>query len=74
MQTETMPTTPPSQNTSTFGLVVWRRKGLLARLLAWDARYRSRVQLESLPKAVLDDMGMSDADVMVEVRRFFWQV
>ena len=44
-------------------------RGLLARLLRYDARHRTRMDLKALDDAMLRDIGLTRADVDAELRR-----
>lgn len=44
-------------------------RAFLKVLLDIDARYRARVQLESLDDHMLDDMGLTRADVAFEIKQ-----
>jgi len=44
-------------------------RGLLDRVVAFDALYRSRMDLAALDDRMLRDVGLSRADVAAEVRR-----
>lgn len=46
---------------------------LLARLAAWDARYRGRRHLEALDHDALADCGIAAADAAMEARKPFWR-
>lgn len=39
----------------------------------WAARSRDRRQLASLSNRMLDDIGLSRADVIAETEKYFWQ-
>lgn len=43
-------------------------RGILARLVAADARYRQKLALEELDDRMLRDMGLTRADVARELR------
>ena len=45
---------------------------LLARLLLWQTRRRSRIALSRLDARLLRDCGLSERDVRQEVGRPFW--
>lgn len=49
------------------------RKGVLARLMAWDASFRQRGHLARLDDAALRDMGLTARDVQRELRRPVWE-
>ena len=42
-------------------------------LNVWGARSRDRRQLASLSNRMLDDIGLSRAQVITETEKFFWQ-
>lgn len=42
------------------------------RLLVWQRRYRDRQHLASLDARMLDDIGLTEADVEIESRKPFW--
>ena len=44
-------------------------RAFLTVLLDIDARYRARVQLENLDDHMLDDMGLTRADVAFEIKQ-----
>lgn len=44
-------------------------RGLFARLLRYEARHRSRVDLKALDDTMLRDIGLTRADVDAELRR-----
>lgn len=60
----------------TYGLVS-RIENMLAEvsntLNVWAARSRDRRQLASLSNRMLDDIGLSRAQVSAETDKFFWQ-
>lgn len=54
-----------------------RPAGLMVRIArlsgVWYRRYRERRALAALPDHLLKDIGLSDADVWAESRKWFWQ-
>jgi len=54
-----------------WGALVTRAVDLL---MTWDERTRQRRQLRSLGDSMLRDLGLSPADVEVEVTKPFWRV
>lgn len=46
---------------------------ILDRLLAWDARVRSRRQLTELDAHLRRDIGLERAEIDREAGKFFWQ-
>ncbi len=60
------PAAPPS-----FGLPPWARRGM--RVFAgWIERSRQRRQLAVLNDAALKDIGLTRADVRMEIEKPFW--
>ncbi len=51
--------------------------GLLARfgatLKTWQDRYAMRAHLAEMPEHLLQDMGISRGDALIEARKPFWQ-
>lgn len=44
-------------------------RGLVQRLVDFDARYRNRMDMRALDDRMLRDVGLSRADVAAELRR-----
>ncbi len=69
-------TAPRSPLASRIGFAA-RRSGLIAaivdRVIDWQERSRSRVLLGRLDDRMLRDMGISRADVDLEVTKPFWR-
>ncbi len=47
--------------------------GLMDMIRTWDQRYRQRQHLRDLPRSLLDDIGISEAEAMVEAAKPFWK-
>lgn len=48
------------------------RLDIASALCCWWERYVQRVALAELDKRMLDDIGISEADRQIEVRKPFW--
>ena len=46
---------------------------LACQLKIWDQRYRQRLQLRELDPALLQDIGISDAEAEAEAAKPFWK-
>ncbi|WP_020409915.1 DUF1127 domain-containing protein [Hahella ganghwensis] len=46
---------------------------VIAVLSQWKHNYQTRRQLASLPDAILEDIGLSQAQVKKELNKKFWQ-
>ena len=59
----------------TFGRQVTfaRPASLLALVMEWDARFRDRRALASLPPARRADLGLDAAEIAAEVVKPFWR-
>ena len=49
------------------------QSGILARLLHWLQRSRTRVDITDLDDRLLRDIGLTRHDALVESRKHFWQ-
>lgn len=47
-------------------------RGVLARVRRADERYRQRVTLRDLDARLLEDIGVTEADLVEEMRRSVW--
>lgn len=61
----TLAPTPPAERSG--------RCGILALLLAWDARYRERRRLAALDDDGLADCGIAAGDAAAEARKPAWR-
>ncbi len=46
---------------------------IVARLLKWDQRYRSRAKLGDLPDYMRRDIGLTDTQINQESQKKFWR-
>ena len=47
--------------------------GLLARVIAWDARFRARRHLATLSPERRADLGLTAAEIAAETAKPFWR-
>jgi uncharacterized protein YjiS (DUF1127 family) len=50
-----------------------QKNRLVALLLTWDARWRTRRGLEHMSDHMLEDIGLTRTEVSREIHKTFWQ-
>ncbi len=68
-----MTTAPPLRSASLIHHREHRSSPWFAQLCRWHRNYRTRLQLGNLACEVLRDVGLTEDDRDLEMKKWFWQ-